>query len=241
MDLAEFQRLLGSDPRSQDPAMQSARSSGPEFEQAAKAAERFEDGLERALGVPVPDDLLESLEALPARATERRFAWPPLAIAAGLLIAVGAASLAWRAQYQWDSVPDYVVGHYRHDGAKVLARADGTATKDAGPLLADFRMQAAPAFAGRIDFIKVCPTPGGKGIHMILDSPRGPLTVIYMPHASVNDRQMLDFDGMNAMLVQLSSGSAVVIGHPDQRIPEMYALVRDSITPLTGDPLTNPS
>lgn len=241
MDLAEFQRLLGSEPRSRDPEVQRARASGPEFEEAAAAAERFEVKLERALGVPVPEDLPESLEGLAASAAAPRHVWRPLAIAAGLLIAVGAASLVWRAQHYWDSVEDYVVGHYRHDGARVLARADGHATDDAGQLLADFRMRAAPALAGRIDFIKVCPTPGGKGIHMILDSPEGPLTVIYMPHTSVNDRQMLDFDGMQAMLVQLSSGSAVIVGRPEQRIPDVYALVRDSITPLTRDPLSNSS
>jgi len=241
MDLAEFQRLLGSEPRNRDPRVVSARASGPEFEEAAAAAERFEDRLERALDLPVPDDLLDNLEALAARAPARRHVWRPLALAAGLLIAVGAASLVWRSQHHWDSVEDYVIGHYRHDGGTVLAQADGNVSGDASQMLADFSMRAAPALAGRIDFIKVCPTPGGKGIHMIVDSPEGPLTVIYMPRTSVSDREMLEFDGMQAMLVQLSSGSAVIIGHPDQRIPEVYALVRDSITPLTRDPLSNRS
>ncbi len=45
-------------------------------------------------------------------------------MAAGLLIAIGAAGVTWRMNTGWESVEDYVIDHYQHDGAAVLARAD---------------------------------------------------------------------------------------------------------------------
>ena len=42
------------------------------------------------------------------------------ALAAGILVAVGAAGLSWKMNPSWDSVEDYLVDHYRHDGATII-------------------------------------------------------------------------------------------------------------------------
>jgi hypothetical protein len=241
MDFSEFKRRIGAEPHSRDPAVLAALASGPEFEQAAAEAERFEARLELALAVPVPGDLVEELDALALARRGRNARSLPLALAASLLVAAGAASLMWRTNHSWNSVEDYVVQHYRHDGGVLLSRADGGTSADVQAMLADFRVQAAPELVQRVDVIKVCPTPDGNGIHMVLKGANGPFTVIYMPGTAVKDRESLAFDGMEAMLVQLSGGSAVIIGSQQQHIPEMYTLVRDAIRPLSGDPLSNNS
>ena len=45
---------------------------------------------------------------------------------------------------------------------------------------------------------------------MVLATENGPLTVIYMPGTEVTDHEVLAFDGMEAMLVSLERGSAVI-------------------------------
>jgi hypothetical protein len=228
MDLSEFRRRLGAEPASQDADMRAARRAGPEFEAAAAAADRFEALLEDALDAPVPAGLVDELAAL--RTPKTRWRWPA-ALAAGLLLTVGAAGIAWQLKPGWDNVEDYVVDHYRHDGPGLLGRAGPADPARARELLAQFELDAAPGLADIIGVIKVCPTPDGRGIHMVLNTETGPLTVIYMPRTPVTDGARLAFDDLEAMLVDLPSGSAAIIG---EEVENYYALVHDSLRPLAG-------
>ena len=236
MDFSEFKRLLGADPRNRDPEFLRARASSPEFEEAAADAERFEDLLTRAVAVPVPDQLIEEIRATPQRASSPggRSRWMQMAMAAGLLIAIGAAGLTWRMNTSWDSLEDYVSDHYRHDGPELLARADGRVAENVQDLLGEFDVAALPALAEIVGVIKYCPTPDGKGVHMVLNSERGPVTVIYMPETSVTDHEQFAFDEREAVLVELESGSAAIIGSAVQQIADLHDLVQESIVPVPG-------
>ncbi len=92
-----------------------------------------------------------------------------------------------------------------------------------------------PQLADIIGVIKYFPTPGGKGVHMILNTESGPVTVFYMPEADVDDREVLSFDDKEAVLVDLEKGSAVIIGSGSQQVEQYYAVVHESIVSL-NDP-----
>lgn len=235
MDLSEFKRRLAAEPGRMDAEMQAARRAGPEFEAAAAEAERLEALLRRALALPVPADLAAGLVAdLPASPRARRgwLGWPA-ALAAGLLLALGATAVLMSQRPHWDSVEDYVVEHYRHDGARTVAMLGAAGAPPVERLLAEFRLSAEPALAGVIGVIKACPTPGGRGVHMVLDTQQGPVTVIYMPGTQVTDRALLAFDDVEAMLVDMPGGAAAIIGHGPAR---HYAMVHDALRPLAGGP-----
>lgn len=235
MDFSEFKRRLGAEPLGGDPELEHARGSSPEFEAAAAEAERFETKLARALAVNTPDELLEDLQSIsqqPAETSGQK-GWWRMALAASVLIAVGAAGLSWKMNQGWASVEEYLVAHYRHDGAKVLALAEGSSIEDIRKILGDFDVEAAPALAEIVGVIKNCPTPDGKGVHMVLNTDNGPVTVIYMPETQVTDRQMLAFDGVEAVLVDLEHGSAAIIGSDSQQVASFYAMVQNSITPAS--------
>ena len=232
MEFSEFRRLLGAEPRSRDPAFLQARESSPEFRAAAAEADRFEDQLERALAVQAPADLSEILRAIPRTtpsAAEPRRLWR-FAMAAAVLLAVGAAGLTWRMNTGWDSVPEYVADHFRHDGPAMLSlAAERPAPVDVGPVLAKFGMTASPALAGIVTVVKTCPTPDGKGVHMVLDTERGLVTLIYMPRTAVADGEHVRFDDRDAVLVALDSGSAVIVGSESQQLAGLHSLVRESL------------
>jgi len=237
MNFSEFKRLLGAEPRSGDPEFQRARHSSPEFEQAAADAERFETKLERATLIPAPDGLMKDIMAISLQPSEpaKSKDWWPLALAASILLAVGAAGITWNMNRGWDSVEDYLVYHYRHDGEKMMARVDGGTASDVQAILAELDVQANPALADIVSVIKYCPTPDGKGVHMILNTETGPVTVIYMPHTRVTDGEMLAFDNVEAVLVELQSGSAAIIGPDRQLISSLSAIIQDSLIPVPGN------
>lgn len=240
MDFSEFKRLLGADPRSRDPAVLRARDASPEFREAAAEAERFEDSLERALRLPEPPELLDGLRALaqPKKSATGRETWWPMALAAGLLLAITAVGFNWWSGHHWDSVEEYVIEHYYHDGLKLLAvtgSADSAKLQaDVQDMFASFDVQAAPPLADVISVIKHCVTPDGKGIHMVLETGGGLITVIYMPGTRVEDRETFAFDDQQVLLVQLAHGSAAIVGSGRQNVADYYALVHDSIQPLPG-------
>ena len=240
MDFSEFKRLLGADPRNRDPAFLQARDLSPEFRDAAAQADRLEGRLERALTLEVPAELLDQIRDIPRAAALHddqgvvRATWRRFAMAAGLLIAIGAAGVTWRMNSGWESVEDYVIDHYQHDGAAVLARADDRLAENVSPMLAEFGADVAPALAGLVNVIKQCPTPDGKGIHMILNTEQGLVTLIYMPKTPVTDGEQISFDDSEAVLVQLQSGSAVIIGSRVQRVSDLHSLVQASFVAAAG-------
>ena len=241
MNFSDFRRLLGADPRSRDPAFLRARDSAPEFREAAADAERFEAKLERALSLPEPPGLIDGLLAAARQgdAYGRNKHWWPAALAAGMLLAIAAAGLSWRASHRWDSVEEYVVDHYYHDGVTMLAEAGArelapVQAADLQELFAAFEAQATPVFMELVGVVKVCVTPDGKGIHMVLNTADGLVTVIYMPATEVEDRESFEFDGQQALLVQLRHGSAAIVSAGQRDAGALYALVQESIVPLPG-------
>ena len=195
MDFSEFLRILGAEPRSKDPEFLRARQSGPEFEQASQVAEDFERQLERAIGLPAPEDLLSHIKDITREnATAPMLRWRPMAIAAGLLIAVGAAGITWNMNRGWESVDQYLAEHYHHDGDILLEKSSQEPVDNVEAMFARFDMEVRPELARIVSVIKYCPTPDGKGVHMVLNTEEGPVTLIYMPETTVNDGGTLAFD-----------------------------------------------
>jgi hypothetical protein len=230
MNFSEFKKLMGADPLNQDPETLRARNSGPEFEQAAAEAEVFERKLKDALEIPVDSeallaDILATAKA-PARRTPR---W--LAIAAGVLIVIGVGSTMINGIIQPDTVEQYVAQHYGHDGEKLLAKAGSVVdASEVSEMMARWDLQAGPELAGRVTYIKRCITMDGLGAHMIVQTDQGPVNLIVMPKTAVTDRQLVEFDNMQAHLVALGDASAAIIGRADQSVSSIDDLVRNAIS-----------
>ena len=240
MNFSEFKRLIGADPWNRDPEILRARNSAPEFEAAAAEAEAFEEKLQSALHIQPPADLLEGIKGISREveniqpAKQRR--WMPLALAASLLIAVGAVGMVWKQSRQWDNVEAYLADHYSIDGDALVAQAtDIVSEQDIARIMASLNASADQQLSGRIKFIKFCPTPEGRGAHMVVSTDQGPMTIIFMPKTQVTDGEMVKFDQMHAFLVSLEHGSAAIIGKQSQAVESMEAVIRESLkTGLVG-------
>jgi len=229
MNFSEFKKLIGADPLNRDPETVRARNSAPEFEAAAAGAEVFEEKLQAALNIQPPADLLGEIKGISQTPAKKRH-WIPLAMAASLVITVSAAGIVWQQSHTWDSVEAYVADHYSKDGSSVIAEATETVPdQDIIRIMAKLGATADQALASHITFIKHCPTPDGRGAHMVVSTDQGPMTIIFMPEVQVNDGEMVEFDQMHALLVDLGHGSAAIIGDMSQSLDNMAPLVRESI------------
>lgn len=229
MSFSDFQRLIGADPWNRDPETVRARNSAPEFAQAASKAEAFERKLQSALQLRLPADLLTDIKNISHQPAQQRN-WMPLALAASLLLAVGALSMVWKQSLQWDSVEAYLADHYSHDGTALLeSTAEAVSEQDIIRIMVSLNASAGQQLAGLIKFIKFCPTPQGRGAHMVVSTDHGPVTIIFMPKTQVTDGERVEFDQMHAYLVALEHGSAAIIGQTSQAVESLQAVVRSSL------------
>lgn len=243
MNFSEFTRWLKSDPASQDPEYQAARRSGPEFIAAAEASSEFEAKLRRATHWPVPPDLGDSIKALaretPTGTRSVQWRWS-YALAASLLLALAAVLAQRQMAPQYDSVEDYVAYHFSHDGPRLLDLAGnpGNAPQpgELAELLASLDLSMAPQLAGRVQYVKYCPTPEGRGVHLVMNTDRGLVTVIFMPDQAVQDGERFAFDGMEASLVSLPGrhAAAAVVGRAEQLDPAFSLALQDAMLPAVA-------
>ncbi len=235
MNFSEFKKLIGADPGNRDPVTLRARNSAPEFEAAAAEAEAFEEKLQAAVNCQLPSDLLENIKDIGQQPAQSRN-WMPLALAASVIIAVGAVGLAWKQAHQWDSVEEYVADHYPHDGPGLVEKATAIVDEQKiTKIMARLDASIGQQLAGRIKFIKFCPTPEGRGAHMVVSTDQGPMTIIFMPKTMVTDGEIVKFNQMQAFMVSLEHGSAAVIGYQTQAVERLASLVRNTLkTGLVG-------
>lgn len=213
MNFSEFKRRLGAEPRSREAALLAARRSGPEFEQAAREAEAFEDRLEATLRFPVDSEaLLEEWLTVPDRPPGRARI-RGYAIAAGILAVAGVAAILRLQGPRHDSLEEYLASHFEHDGRALLAQAgEGAAHEQVEQVLARFGARAAPELVARVRYIKVCPGMDQDGAHMVVATDQGLVTLFYLPGTSVRETLVMSFDGQTARLQKMGSGAAAVIG-----------------------------
>jgi len=229
MNFSEFKKLIGADPRNRDPETLRARNSAPEFEAAAAQAEEFEEKLQTALLVQPPAGFVDEIKSI-AQQPARQRKWIPLALAASLLITVGAVGLVWKQSHQWDNIEDYLADHYSHDGYAFVAQAkDIVAEQDINKIMTSLNASADQQLSGNIMFIKLCPTPDGRGAHFVVRTDQGLMTIIFMPNTPVTDGEMVEFDQMHAYLVSLEHGSVAIIGNQSQAVENLEIMIRNSL------------
>jgi len=239
MNFSEFKRLLNSDPGSQDPEFLAARNSDAEFALAAAASDTFEQRLKKACRLPVDSELAHHLRALAQKAPQVQAFGPNrlrYALAATVILAFSAVLLLPPLRQPQESVETFVARHFGLDGHDLLAQAGVAQGEELDAILASFDLQMDPQLAAQVQFVKYCPTPAGMGVHLVLNSPQGRVTVIVMPGLEVLEGQQFAFNDMAAEMINLPGRnvSAAIIGQPEQLNPALSQAVERGVGRLSA-------
>ena len=229
MNLLEFKRRLMTDPGDCSPEMRDARASDEEFAAVAAESDRFEAILHRALNLPVPHGLADSIilrQSFDAEASTRR--WPRLvALAAVLALAVAVTTFTMLpGKTSMGDLQAHISWHWQHDGPQVLAASANRTRADPNQVqhvLAEFGVQVEPALLDQVRLTKFCPTPDGAGAHIVLATASGPVTLYYMPRTRVPSspaRMQLE-DGIEAVALNVERGSLAVVAESGVDTPQL--------------------
>jgi len=232
MNLLEFKRRLMTEPGDRSPGMRAARAAGGEFAEVAAESDRFERALVLAARVPTPAGLADRIilqQSLEGQKRTMRWAqWG--SIAAVLAIAVAVTAVVMNPATSLADLERHVAWHWQHDGPQVLAASmSGPEDPDhVQEILSGFGVQLAPEILKQVRLSKYCPTPDGKGAHLVLDGPEGPVTVYYMPRTRLasSPATMSPAEGMQAVALNLERGSIALIAPEDIDLRALAAEIR---------------
>lgn len=204
------------DPYDRSPAFEDALRNNPDCAAAAANSDSFESILQSAINVPVPEDLVDLAisqrnKDLPA---SRRINWMP-AMAAGLAMGIGLTTAIFMYNgSKGQSIEQHLASHWAKDGdlTMQMAARNPMPADDVREVLAGLNLNADDALMNDIMYARNCGTPNGNGVHMVMRTESGPVTVIYMPATKGRNGQIMHLAGSEAMLTNTERGSFAVIG-----------------------------
>jgi len=265
MNCLEFRRTLGIDPSSTAAAFVAHREQCARCAEAHARAQAFERRIERALQVPVPESLADAVllaqttvarhgadtsgadDGSPRPATtasSRRTSGPgdstaraprvlAWRIAAGFLLLLGAAGFGFQAWRMSRPLSELAIAHLAHEPHALAARGDiparliATAFRDAGAALT-----TAPA---RADYLSNCDLGGRPAVHLVVQRPEGPVTLLYVVAGAPTPRGEFAQRGMKGRTVPLDGGTLVLLASADRSFDELEREWRHAIAGFGAD------
>ncbi|MEM9300611.1 MAG: DUF3379 family protein [Pseudomonadota bacterium] len=240
----EFDQILNSEPRSQDPAFLEAKRSDLTLARKAADAEAFEQKLERALALPVDNDLTDRILS---RIDDRPTAWQrwpvSLAAAATVVIAVSLAILlpdsdvapasdpviaavdkqdmmADKGAMAGDPMVAAFYDHLMKDKSQALASTAAFQSAEAEAALAEVGIRMADS-GMKLTFAYPYPCPvGGPSMHLVMtDEESRQTTVLFSPAGRVEKGvDTMAPDNLPARAFNVAAGAVYVVAHDGQPV-----------------------
>ena len=229
MNYFEFKQQLLRDSFTKDEEFHRLRKEDLRCAKAYEKAMEFEKTIKLAFEIKTPDTLKDSIVLRQATHNSNERLIRRYAIAATVFLSFVIVSATWYIK-QPGPIEKFVVEAlmmepevYMSDDALPQAEIDllfaSLGTKIKGDL-------------GKIHFMKTCPTPGGTGARMVLMTDNGPVTLLYMPKANLNERIDFELKKYKGSVIATENGAVAIIGDNKQQLTYVETKLQDSIRSL---------
>ena len=234
MNCLEFRRELNIHPRCDAADFIAHARECPRCAQAQADALAFEASLGRALALPVPAQLAESI--LLAQATEQRRerarwrrggTW--LGVAAAAVLAVGVGWRVSRAQPLGDAAIAHMLGPEAPALAYTAPVTDAAVRRAFAERGVDLTQVPAD-----ISYVQCCPVGKFKSVHMVMPRANGPVTVMYLVDDHGGTRTDFAHAGWLGRSVPLAHGTLVMIGHDASKFDQVQQIWAKALQTATS-------
>ncbi len=228
MNSTERKRALLADPTHLQPEQVRALEQDTELRAWFNEALELDGLIHQAMQLPVPEDLEERLQSLtcgqpvPRRTGSRRWLQAGALAASLALVVAGYSYLGFR-----DPAAE-IIAHIQHEPASLISD-NGVKLQDVQALLADYGMRLQTQL-GKVTYLTRCRLQGHAGVHMVLETDYGRVTVLLVPGLAVKEMKEIQGDGLEGYLIALQEryGMAIV-GRAGQPLMQVERLLRDAI------------
>lgn len=172
--------------------------------------------LERALAVPVPEDL-EARIVLDASLKHHRRPRPVtwLAMAASLVLAIGIGAGVWWKASSSMPLSVAIVQHIQNPKEADAILPGHPLIKEVSLVQGVLHKVGVQVNGGLTDvtYARVCPFRGRLVAHIVVRGKDGPVTILLLPHIHVDKPQHFDEDGFRGMIEPAGKGSIAIVAN----------------------------
>ncbi len=217
MDELEFRRKVIATPNSKDKDLLKALEGDIKKQNFVSEMQAFDADIEKAMKVPVPEDLCARLmlnqsfdqEKMVSKTKQR---WS-MAIAASIAFtaAIGLSSFMYEENPYQQSVSEYALEHIYHELGHTDTVDENINLNQVNAKLASFGGQLS-ANIGHVYYAKFCQVAGKKSLHLVVESEQGKVTVFILPKSDkLEDWSDFSDDKYSGTTQRFTSADLIVI------------------------------
>ncbi len=229
MNSTELKRALLADPTHLEPEQLRALEQDGELRAYFNEALELDGLIHQALQVAVPEDLEERLQTINCgeAANTTSSVLPTWLKGAALAASLGMVMMGYQLLGH-GSLPDEIIAHIQHEPASLMSDHP-VDIRDVKALFADFDLQLK-APLGKVTYLTRCRIHGRSGIHMVLDTAQGRVTVLLIPSTKMDEMTEVQGDGLEGYVLGLRNRFAMaIIGQTGQPLMQVERLMRDAL------------
>lgn len=227
MNYFEFRQQLMADSFTQDEEFHRLRKEDLRCAQAYEEAMAFEKTLKHAFEIKVPANLKDSIILRQATSHTTQRSMRKYAIAATVFLSFLVISSAWYFK-QPKTVEQFIVAAMKSESNVALSQQP-IPLNEVKKIFANYQTAVGDGLR-KVRFIHKCHTPGGLGVHMVVATEAGPVTVYYMPKTKL-DKERINFDINNdkVALVAMQKGSVAIIADTSQQLAAVEPMLQNNL------------
>jgi len=229
MNYFEFKQQLLSDSFTKDEEFHRLRKDDLRCAKAYNEAMEFERTIKLAFEIKTPDTLKDSIVLRQATHNTSQRLIRRYAIAATVFLSFVIVSATWYIK-QPGPIEKFVVEALMME-PEVYMSDDALPRAEIDLLFASLNTKIDGEL-GEIHFMKTCPTPGGMGARMVLMTDNGPVTLLYMPKANLNERIDFELNKYKGSVIAIENGAVAIIGGNKQQLSYVETKLQGSIKSL---------
>ncbi len=130
---------------------------------------------------------------------------------------------------EYDSLADQLLAHIDHEPYALRVTdqpvSDARLASVVSPAVANLDHSA-----GLITYAQSCKVNGREVPHLVIQGERGPVTLLLMPHETVDGPQSITGDSVNGVILPVGDGSIAIFGERDEPLERIEKKVLESVT-----------
>jgi hypothetical protein len=230
MNCEQSRTIIGAEPNSTNPELLAHLEQCPECARYREEMQAMDRLIYRALAVEVaaPSSITELEQAkekrIAAASNKSRF-WR---MAASVLITASlvAVTSVWLLTPR-ESLAAESIDHVLHEQESLVRTTETVDPLRVEKILAGSRIRLKPS-ATRVSYASSCAFRGHHIPHLVVQSERGPVTVLVMTEAARQQREEINEDGFEGVILPAPRGVIVVLGK-DVPVDAVAATVLDAL------------
>ena len=228
MDKKEFEQRAIAEPENKELEFLRAKLANTENNSLVDKQRQDDSRIEHAMEIDIPEGLVGRIllkQSLQEKQLKRQWFRSVYAIAVSVLLAVIILIQILPATPELDEA---VLTHINDELDHLLEKRDIT-DETLDRLIATFGGEFGQSI-GQVTYAGLCNMRKGPGMHMVLQSAHGPVSVLIMPDEKIGQRQVIGDGRFNGVILPVDGGSMAVVGENVDAITTIEMLMQNAIS-----------